>query len=661
MRRHRYFMSALLFLLCCSILLNIAFVSRSTTPRADAAPRAVACLTFKETSYTACGMFLTYWQSHGGLAQFGFPISPVFNEKNAEPPAGDGKSHPVQYFQRARFEAHPENQPPYDVLLGLLGAEQVTARYPSGFPPAIPQNVAPVLTDALPLPSVEMNGAITGRVPVEQRRAMLPAFYADVDKLAATAPVYTISVQPDLTNARYVGHQIVDYVNTTPVTLTTLVFRLLPNAYGSTGGDLIITAAAIDGQRTNGTAGGSRNSYYTLPLPAPLLPGATTRVELAYNGSIPRNYDPTNYGQLRLTSDTLNMAQFYPMLDVWENGDWARDSISYTTDLTYAASAFYTVAVSQLPHTFGTGVSSDDTLPGIGRVTRFVTGPVREFAFFTGANYALVSAQAGDSLVSVVYDSRIGSETTARRHLDLSVAVMNSYNARFGQYPYAKIDVLFCPIRSGGIEWPTIVQIDSKLFGGGSYGIYSDNPPAVMPGYGDDTSFTIAHELAHQWWYSLVGSNPQQAAWLDEGLTNYSVYLLPTLWANGRDNAGAQRWSGWIGGHIGRTIRRELYAVGDIVADQPATGYDQTDGSLTSIDLAAYQKPPLFYDTYRRTYGDAAFLRFVQNWFAHHRYGLARPADLLAEMQAAAPGNDAAIAALYRRWLQERHANEDVW
>jgi hypothetical protein len=29
----------------------------------------------------------------------------------------------VQYFERARFEYHPENQPPYDVLLGLLGRQ----------------------------------------------------------------------------------------------------------------------------------------------------------------------------------------------------------------------------------------------------------------------------------------------------------------------------------------------------------------------------------------------------------------------------------------------------------------------------------------------------------------------------------------------------------
>ncbi len=87
------------------------------------------CQTFQETGFKVCGKFLTYWKANGGLAQQGFPISDVFEEQNQPPPAGDGKIHRVQYFQRARFEEHTENQPPYDVLLGLLGSEQYNAKY----------------------------------------------------------------------------------------------------------------------------------------------------------------------------------------------------------------------------------------------------------------------------------------------------------------------------------------------------------------------------------------------------------------------------------------------------------------------------------------------------------------------------------------------------
>ncbi|HKP52643.1 MAG TPA: cupredoxin domain-containing protein [Chloroflexia bacterium] len=72
---------------------------------------------FKETGKRVGGKFLDYWNKNGGLAQQGFPISNEFVEKNDL----DGKTYRVQYFERAVFELHPENKPPYDVLLSQLG------------------------------------------------------------------------------------------------------------------------------------------------------------------------------------------------------------------------------------------------------------------------------------------------------------------------------------------------------------------------------------------------------------------------------------------------------------------------------------------------------------------------------------------------------------
>jgi len=93
--------------------------------------RAVAaeeCQTFPETGKQVCGRFLEYWRDNGGLAQQGLPLSNTFEEKSAV----DSKTYTVQYFERAVFEAHPENQRPYDVLLSLVGREKFLAKYPSG-------------------------------------------------------------------------------------------------------------------------------------------------------------------------------------------------------------------------------------------------------------------------------------------------------------------------------------------------------------------------------------------------------------------------------------------------------------------------------------------------------------------------------------------------
>jgi hypothetical protein len=110
-------------------LISLYPVASSGNQVAQAAVDSNGCQYFPETNFSVCGKFLQYWNFHGGLAQQGFPISGVFEERNAAPPAGDGNIHKVQYFQRARFEEHTENAAPNDVLLGLLGTEQFTARY----------------------------------------------------------------------------------------------------------------------------------------------------------------------------------------------------------------------------------------------------------------------------------------------------------------------------------------------------------------------------------------------------------------------------------------------------------------------------------------------------------------------------------------------------
>jgi hypothetical protein len=87
-------------------------------------------VTFPETGKTVKGLFLDYWQSRGGLAQQGYPISNVMGEVSDL----NGRIYTVQYFERAVFEYHPENQPPYNVLLSQLGTFEYRKKYPNGAP-----------------------------------------------------------------------------------------------------------------------------------------------------------------------------------------------------------------------------------------------------------------------------------------------------------------------------------------------------------------------------------------------------------------------------------------------------------------------------------------------------------------------------------------------
>ncbi len=72
---------------------------------------------FPETGYRLDGRFAEFWRANGGLPIFGLPISDQSPERGAE------GVFSVQWLERERFELHPENQAPYDVLLGRLGDE----------------------------------------------------------------------------------------------------------------------------------------------------------------------------------------------------------------------------------------------------------------------------------------------------------------------------------------------------------------------------------------------------------------------------------------------------------------------------------------------------------------------------------------------------------
>ena len=79
---------------------------------------------FPETGHSLGGAFLNYWNAHGGLAIYGFPISEEILEQ-----LGDGRVYLVQYFERNRFELHPEHRgTPDEVQLGRLGVDLLRNR-----------------------------------------------------------------------------------------------------------------------------------------------------------------------------------------------------------------------------------------------------------------------------------------------------------------------------------------------------------------------------------------------------------------------------------------------------------------------------------------------------------------------------------------------------
>jgi sortase (surface protein transpeptidase) len=91
-------------------------------PERQAPPRPCGadCTTFDATGHTLRGVFARYWQANGALPVFGYPLTEEFEEVSPT----DDATYTVQYFERYRFEWHPDKAGTrYEVQLGLLGAE----------------------------------------------------------------------------------------------------------------------------------------------------------------------------------------------------------------------------------------------------------------------------------------------------------------------------------------------------------------------------------------------------------------------------------------------------------------------------------------------------------------------------------------------------------
>jgi hypothetical protein len=112
------------------------------------------CRFFAETGHNVCGEILKAWRASGlefdgkkgkseaeNLALFGLPLS---DPQSEDTPSG---KYTVQWFERARFELHPENAPPYNVLLGLLGNEVRSGAAPQPAPTPAPSDACSDVPD----------------------------------------------------------------------------------------------------------------------------------------------------------------------------------------------------------------------------------------------------------------------------------------------------------------------------------------------------------------------------------------------------------------------------------------------------------------------------------------------------------------------------------
>jgi aminopeptidase N len=179
---------------------------------------------------------------------------------------------------------------------------------------------------------------------------------------------------------------------------------------------------------------------------------------------------------------------------------------------------------------------------------------------------------------------------------------VENLQASVGPYPFTELDIVDAPGAFGGIEYPGLILIG-----------------VIGPEY--DYEIVIAHEVGHQWFYSLIGDDQLLEPWLDEAAASYTEVLYEEYTRGSR--AAAQALDGF-------------WQYLDFTQDPTAPiGWPIEAYPGDDYYPIVYGKGPLFFDALRRELGDETFFNFLRAYFAEQRYGFATTRAFHASAEAA--------------------------
>lgn len=370
----------------------------------------------------------------------------------------------------------------------------------------------------------------TGLIASEQA-ALYRVQYGALDQLEG-ASVYHIDLRiaDDLVHLE--GRQDVRYTNQETIPLDEVYFRLFPNLLG---GIIKIHTVQVNDRDVEPTYE-LADSAMRLPLSPALQPGEQAVIKMTFSVLVPAESEG-NYGIFAFVDDILALAHFYPMIAVHDDEGWNLEIPPQMGDVLYADSSFYLVWITA-PAALtivASGVEIERGATGDQQQVTFVGGPMRDFYLAASTRYAVVSQQVGETTVNSYATLELVDE--AKITLGYAVDALRIYNERFGVYPFTEFDVASTPNLALGIEYPGMVVIALRLYDPAQRGDY----PLVY------LESTVAHEVGHQWFYSVIGNDQLDEPWIDEAIVQYATLLYfqdlyGTSGAEGFRGSLRERW-----------------------------------------------------------------------------------------------------------------------
>ena len=485
--------------------------------------------------------------------------------------------------------------------------------------------------------------AATSDPLMSYRAAMAPSQQGLLDTLPPM-PDYQINVRVDPAELSLTGRMTVQVPaqpdGAVPDEFYFRLYPLLSHYSGRMGVDLV----TVNGRGAPFSYEASDTAVKVVVPPDAVQPGQPVTIGMQWRLKA-QDFPEDTYHLFGSSGGVLSLPLFYPVLAVNDPGapePWRLDLGQVQGDSAFAQAATYQVTVT-VPSTYtvvSTGsvvevkdapaptpepdpsseqdpaATSQPAPPW--KAWRMISGPAREFALFIGDQLQPAQANAGDVRVNSWY--RPGDEATGRATAEYAAAALRVYSELFGPYPYAELDVVPGPLIFRGMEYPGLFELGFKL--------YRENA--------DELEFRVAHEMAHQWWYNQVGSDPVNSPWLDEGLAEFATYFY-TQKISGPATAERMAKRRWEAAYQFTVERGQ-----DAVVNQPVNAFE------ANYEPIVYGKAALFHYTLMQAMGEDKYLELLRRYGETYRFKEAVPDDFLrlAEEQAGPIARE-----LYDQWI----------
>lgn len=355
-------------------------------------------------------------------------------------------------------------------------------------------------------------------------------------------------------------------------------------------GGLTLTSAKVNGDYV--VYEWLDDARMVLSIPADWAEGETVAVQLTWRVDIPACKSRFGYAE-----GTFALGNVFPTPAVWLNGEWRTDAYTAIGDPFLSECANWLVRLT-LPEGWtvaATGAGETAVSNGM-QVMTMSAKAVRDFCLVISDRFTVRQRMEGDVLLSAYATDAAAADAM----LDAAAQALRCYAGRWGDYLYPTLTLAEVDFPFGGMEYPRLAMIGADVIASG----------------GAELGYTVAHEIAHQWWAVLVGSDGWYQPWQDEALCEYALldYIGATQGQTMRQSAAFDR--------IEASLR--ITIPGSITPGSPLDYF----ASLNEYSVVVYQRGAALWLALENYMGKEALDDFLRDYQAQYRFRIATRKEL---------------------------------